>query len=281
MSERLSHRAIRQRELQRSRKEIADTKRYEASARTSGHLYFGGAGSMYDSPLDIWEPNGELFETTFSKVLPEKYQETGGLKRYIEEVLAPKKGSAVGLELGGPGSQLFRGFSSEFFNKTAGICLVDSRNTFNRSRDEENHHSLLLGDILSQEGKQAADTWAGGKKIDLLFLRMAGPRGSLPNEPFFMAQEAAFWYPYISEIGLIIAQLPFAFDHTIEQWVDDINAGPDALEAQTDKNPYLDGANLRLLKLPGAPGKLPPLDARTVLRQQRVKGNYSGTNRRH
>ena len=281
MSERLSHRAIRQQEADRSRAEINKTRANEIRALDSGYLYYGGQGDNYDSPLvEHFADNGTRFDFTFSKVLPEEYSEWKDLKVYIEDVLAPKKGHAIGLELGGPASRLWRGFSPGIFEITAGMCLVDSRDDTDILWDRRNNHSVLEGDITTDEGKQEVTTWTGGKKIDLLFMRMMGPHHALPNEPFFMAQEAAYWYEQLAEGGLLFTQLPHAFEHTIEKWKKYIATDyRGVLDVQTDH--LLSTTHLRLHKLSGAPKELPLLDARTVLKQQRELHNYSGTNRKH
>src|SRR3989344_3050811 len=61
------------------------------------------------------------FQTTFENIPSFKKMwrlKNISLSMYIETILKEKKGKAVGIEFGGPGSRLFNGFTKGFFLKS-------------------------------------------------------------------------------------------------------------------------------------------------------------------
>jgi hypothetical protein len=65
----------------------------------AAHMY-----TIYDSPLGNMPYADSSFDVSFSKLL-ESHGKT--LRFYVENALENKRGKAVGIEFGGPGSQLF------------------------------------------------------------------------------------------------------------------------------------------------------------------------------
>lgn len=261
----LSHKSIREGEIRRSQEKIK-----ELGERP---LHW----DIYDSFLTY----GYSYEYDFKKVVPDEHWEAikdqpyaSVLKTYIENILSSKRGVAVGVELGGPGVRLFESFSKDFFQQTAGICLDDNAN--DPPRSYENRHTIVRNDILTNETKQQVKTWLKGGNIDLLIERMAGAIHNLPKEPFFMAKEAEFWYENLAIGGLIFAQIPYAFHHSLRAWEKLISSTKHAsnIEVQTD-NASFPFCVVRIRKLTDAP--LPLLDAREVIKTQRKKGNFRGT----
>ena len=110
------------------------------------------------------------FQNTFENILPEG---EGNIKEYIETTLADKKGVAIGIEFGGPGSLVFRAFSDGFFAKTAGVNLHDDR--IDLYSDEERNHTVIVGDMLANSTQAEVRKWLGeGNKFDLVFERLLG-----------------------------------------------------------------------------------------------------------
>lgn len=213
-----------------------------------------GPGSYYDSNL-------VSFSNRFSDVLPSG----NDLREYIETTFASQKGKLIGLELGGPGVELFRGFSPGFFLRTAGVCLTDSR-------DNVGDHTLIKEDLLARKAKKKVEKWQDGKKIDVIFESMIAGHYALPRDPFFMAEETRYWYRQLAEGGLIFAESPWAFGNR----QDDINYVPDW--ARLIKNNYPGRLEVKendgyviLRKLPGAPEELPLLSAKQILASEEVR----------
>lgn len=218
---------------------------------------------------------GVSFEASFSLVIPEGFS----LKDDIEQTLAPYKGIAIGVEVGGIGS-LFSGFSPGFFGRSAGVNLTDYRKFLKfdpTHEDERRNHTVIPGDILglvdTPEGNvhELVENWLDGEKAHLIMERLLGGHSLMPKDPFFMAQQASFWYRQLAEGGLMYAEVPDAFIPYIETWrtfiQDHYQGRLDLSVVRTADTPYA----LRLHKLEGAPEELPLLDARTVVARQHLK----------
>jgi len=161
--------------------------------------------TLRDSPL---EGHPSTFDGTFRRVLPEG--ETS-LRGYIEKELASRKGKAVGIEFGGPGRELFAGFSEGFFQKTAGVPLVDPRRTvFSDAKaiDAERHHQIISGDILSEKTYERLNEWLDGDKADLILERMMAGWKNMPNEPFTVGKLFQRGYGLLGEGGLMFLEVP-------------------------------------------------------------------------
>src|SRR5579859_3685773 len=75
----------------------------------------------YKSTRDSFEFYSS-FQNFFAAVLPESEK---SLRNYIEKILEGRKGKAIGVEFGGTGVTLFRGFTPNFFRQTVGVTLID------------------------------------------------------------------------------------------------------------------------------------------------------------
>src|SRR3989338_1356407 len=89
---------------------------------------------IYDSDIDDFAKvfAGSLPLYIDRPVAENNYQSKGeAFRSYVEGTLlesGPREFCSV--ELGGPGSRLFQGFSPKFFKRTAGVCLTDTRDEF-------------------------------------------------------------------------------------------------------------------------------------------------------
>ncbi len=212
------------------------------------------------------------FHESFADVLPTKE----ALKEYIERVLAPRKGQAIGIELGGTGSALFGGFTPGFFNRSAGINLTDYRSKLDpdpTSDDLSINHIVIPESVFSNAAKnELLPDFLDGEKADLIISRMEGGLSLFPDEPFFLGKEADFWYRQLAEGGLIVAMYPPALEPFMPFWIELINSRfQGKLDVQyhqsTTPKHY---SVMRLHKLAGAPEHLPLVGA--LLGKREVKG---------
>ena len=225
-----------------------------------------------DSPLV--EGYGNI-SSTFAPVLPEGAQ---NIRDYIERTLETRKGSAVGVEFGGVGANLFSGFTPGFFKQTAGITLTDPNLKFLRKfRKQPATHQVIYGDITKDETYQSLQKLLGDQKVDLIIERMAGGLRFLPEEPFTMVKVLQTWYKLLNEGGVMFVQTPEVFDRLLVKWKEYLQNGEHSfLETQFDftqlrKSPF-NTSIFRLRKLPGAPVELPLLNPRIVRDTQKSRG---------
>ncbi len=230
--------------------------------------------AIQDSPLRGADDNVVAFEDSFRNVLPEGQRD---LRNYIEQALAQRKGEAIGLEFGGPGSKFFAGFSRGFFKKTAGIdaagrARMDS--TFFRGvREMIRGHMVIQGDILVPRTYSAAlGTWLGDDKPDLIVEHMVGGFELNPIHPMTVYKTFKRWYELLNKGGIMFVQVPHNARPIVQSWVDMVR-GQDfsgLLEVAYHPTDTLDGdysqdlSVLRLRKLPGAPLELPMLDPQAI-----------------
>ncbi len=201
------------------------------------------------------------FLEDFRNVLP---QGEKSLKDYIEKGLAHKRGHAVGIEFGGPGSAAFAEFSEHFFEKTAGVTLVDNRHRWESdptARDTARGHKVIPGDLLSEEANAALTAWLDGKKVDLIFERMFGGLNVLPQEPYMLSQKLDQWYRLLDEGGIMFIEVPSRMAYLVQPWAEAVSKFS-SIEIQ----PSNAGKVFRLRKLSGAPEALPLLGALSVRR---------------
>lgn len=177
--------------------------------------------SQYDSDLFT-------IGSTFYDALPDKYvsklnnkiyaenEEFGmAFKEYIENELSfGKKRTAI--EFGGPGSNLFDGFTKGFFKKTVGVCLDDVRQNYIKNFDNNSGHSVISGDIvdvnnrkLFEEINNKLDT----NKVDLIISRMQGPLNDLEKNPAILDRIIRKWYHLLNKDGILFAQFEYLDQH--------------------------------------------------------------------
>lgn len=228
----------------------------------------------YDSPLYAtqipdWDPfeHRDDFSTFFSPLVPGN---NPSLKAHIESYLAVKKGKAVGLELGGPGSRLFAGFTPGFFKNTLGVTLEDRRSDFAKKQDRRRNHDLLEADILDPTTLTKINMRLRGDRPDLIIERLHGPINILSTNPFFLAQKLNEYYAFLKPNGLMVLQTPRMPQALMRRWA--------LFVAQTDRSifvSYRDASYsdmIQVTKGQHAPDKLPFLSAKEVLELYRYEG---------
>lgn len=232
----------------------------------------------HDSLLQDKTEAQDTFEESFLNVLPEGQKDLCG---YIERTLYLKKGKAIGIEFGGPGSRLFTGFSRGFFRKTAGIDIIGRHGTSNpvlrlgvAIKDTARNHKVMTGDILAPKTYNVLREWLGGNKPDLIIERMRGGFEENVYSKTVLFKTLERWYGFLNQEGLMFIQVPRIAHASFKEWVD-------MVQGQNYKNllevSYFfprQGADssaqhlsaMRLRKLPGAPKRLPQLE---ILRPER------------
>jgi hypothetical protein len=224
-----------------------------------------------DSHLEDKDANFSFF---FRNVLPEREKD---MRSYIESSLKEKQGKAVGVEFGGIGQNLFRGFSNDIFKETFGVTLADHRKKWKIKIDEfENkkrgvNHNVIEGDILSDGLYDSLNEKLKGRKVDLIIERMFKGIEFMPPEPYKLSQILGKWYEMLNENGIMFVQSPVVFNNLLDKWADMLHEKyNDIIEFQYEKGIHDAGiedtgySSFRLRKLNGAPKELPFLDSRTV-----------------
>ena len=233
----------------------------------------------YEKDENDWKLHGVYdtsiidFSDSLSISLPENFEKErdieGYLKNpeifqiYIEQTLSKEqKHDLTAIEFGGPGSELFRGFSKDFFKKTVGVCLKDIRDPNEKNNDIKNNHSVVEGDILDiqddkllNEVTEKLDT----EKTDLIISRMIGPLKEIDKHPAILDRIIRNWYNMLNENGLMFIQfqgyVPLNKDKLerdlMEKWSTIIK------EKFPKINIQIDGGVMRLHKKVGAPEELP------------------------
>jgi len=224
-----------------------------------------------DSSLDGPERiGGRSFADSFQGVLPEGEK---SFKNYIETTLKERKGKAIGVEFGGIGSRLFRGFTPGFFARSIAVSLIDHRGwSFNLARLSERDKNIF--DLKTYESlKQRLDN----EKIDLIIERMGQGLEFVPVEPYTISKILQIWYDLLREEGVMFVQTPVVFNNLLEVWVTKIKEEfKDIIEIEYQKGKKDAETNVpcgafRLHKLPGAPKELPLLDPRIVKKIPKAK----------
>lgn len=204
---------------------------------------------IYNSGLE----GEDAFDQTFEPVIPEQYR---GLQQYVETELAEYSGRAVGVELGGSGSQLFAGFTPGFFKQSFGCTLLDNRSANEKTDDLLRNHQLVVGNAFSSEGRRALRNALHSEKIHFLIERLEGGLpGSLTD--VYAATQLDWYYQQFGDEAIILLQLP-----NIEFKKEGITSTEEfvrRLQALgTFDVAWKDGWNpvLRIQKLKGAPASL-------------------------
>ncbi len=240
----------------------------------------------YEKEEKEWQQNGvydsslERFGDSFTITLPESLKEEerrderGFLKnpkifqRYIEQTLSrEKKQDLTAVEFGGSGSQLFRGFTKDFFRKTAAVCLKDIRNQNQKNDDVKNNHSVIEGDIMDVQDNQLLTEVAqklGTKKSDLIISRMFGLLKFIDRHPAILDRIIRKWYDMLNENGLMFVQFePYGLlpehlktrEYIVKKWSDVIKEKFLEIDIQIQIDEKM--GVLRLHKKFGAPKELP------------------------
>jgi len=222
---------------------------------------------------NIYDKNIYSFEDTFAETLPKFDEQTAKegyskldclyFRDYIEKTLSKNGGKDLtAVEFGGPGSNLFAGFSGGFFRQTLGVCLKDVRSKKKTEEDRAICHDVLQGDIMEVRNNNLLNEIKkrlSADKIDLIISRMAGPLSIIEKNGAMLDRLIRNWYNLLDENGLMFIQFNYVTNSLrttqteilIKKWV----------EAISYKFPEIDislnGGSIRLHKRKGSPEELP------------------------
>lgn len=157
------------------------------------------------------------YNNTFKGLYPPEFSD---VRDYIEVRFSDRKGKAVGVDIGGMGSELFAGFSPGFFKKSIGVTLVDKRNSQEIDRDSEIGHEVLETDCFSAQGRNKLKYWLGDDKVDVIFEKMHGALLNYPDNPKFLMSILNRWYKLLGDKGLMFIQTPSLKEESLKQTQD-------------------------------------------------------------
>lgn len=227
---------------------------------------------VQDKPVYHWRnTNSHLeqghafttFQDTFGRVVPKGHS----LRSYIEFVIGEGlPGKAIGLEVGGVGSELFKSFSEGFLAASLAVSLTDYRTSEQKEDDATRHHECLTGDLSSPETYEKIESWLREKKFDFIFERMLGGLTFMPKEPLFLMSAFDALYGMLKENGAMFMQIPDSLVPYVQTWKQNIlKQYPEVLEIQIAEGSASGTVGLepviRLVKKKGAPAHLPVLHA--------------------
>jgi hypothetical protein len=221
---------------------------------------------VHNSPL-LGTPRS--MDAWFGGTLPEGSRD---IKEYIEGELADVPEPTL-LEAGGTGRNLAGQFAEGFFVRTIGANLTDTDAAdFSpqeiQEHDMVNSHAVVTGNMLTDEVKAELVAQNDGKKFDVIFERLFVGQETVPNEPFYVAQQAADYYDMLSDNGIMFAQVMPAHADMIAAWKTEVDNNYPGLEVEIDTvlGTY---PVVRIQKREGAPAHLPLFHARSIIRWQR------------
>jgi len=202
----------------------------------------------------VYNEDLKKFEEYFGYFCPQEFERLG---EYIESSLADKRGDVRAVELGGPGSKLFNGFSPGFIGKSLGVILMEDPE---RDVLRQSNHDIITGDITKQISVKKIEDWLDGEKIDILFERMVGGIKEYPEDPRFLWSMLARYYPLMSENSMLFAQLPTILESetvsTLHNWASKVSDDKLLVKLAINKVDHADFI-LHLHKMAGAPTALP------------------------
>lgn len=252
-------------DLLKNNGEVIRDAQQEGQRMCDSHYY-----NNRDSHLEYKDASFAFF---FRNVLPEGYN----MRTYIESSLKEKQGKALGIEFGGVGQNLFRGFSEGFFKETFGVTLADHRKNLTMYIDKfknkilDVNHNVIEGDMLSDNLYNNLEKKLKGRKVDLIVERMFKGIEFMPAEPYKLSKILGKWYEMLDENGIMFVQSPVVFNNLLDKWGEMLHEKyKDSIEFQYEKGIHDAGventgySSFRLKKLQGASKELPFLDPRIV-----------------
>ena len=232
---------------------------------------------------DWYHDTIEGFGICFYETIPTEERDTGNLKSFpkdsplyiiqseifLDNILRTleKNERRTAVELGGQGI-LFQAFPKGFLERTAGVCLKDTRTEGERRGEENRGHYVIEDDIMDTVNPNLLEKIKqvlGTEKVDLVVCRMKGPLNYLDRHPAILDRLVRVWYELLPENGLMFAQFVYKRDSfederlikLVQEWAKLVGAKYPEIRV-TVGNVRLDNAAIRIHKKPGAPEKLPP-----------------------
>lgn len=194
----------------------------------------------------------------------------GGLRAFMDSILAPLHGKAIGIELGGVGSAVFADLDG-YFARSVGVCLTDYRDLLDpaiKPADALRNHKVYPGDMKDDELKARVVDELDGEKFNFVLYRPIAGNHYITEDPFLMAQEISFWYEHTAIGGVFVARTPAPMQRLAEPWVEQVSRtnGGDLEVLYGESTEDVPGLIIR--KLSDAPFPL-LTDTRFVVAQER------------
>ena len=158
----------------------------------------------YESGL-IGNMGGPSYSSTFHSLCPEKYK---NIKDYIEKFLKEKTGHAVGLEVGGTGSNLFADFTKGFIEESLSVAIGDGTSSSQKENNRDINHSILLSNALVPFGFKEIKGKLKNKKVNVLFERMLGGIVDMPGDLKYWKSMFSLYYSLLDDKALMFIETP-------------------------------------------------------------------------
>ncbi len=214
---------------------------------------------VYDSHLEHhpgMPPNSYPFEDDFGRFAPVGMT----FKEHLQYAMPS---GSIGVEIGGPGRNLFRGFDPDVFSRTYGMTLVEPRSDEEKAADAEIGHTIIDGDF--RKTWETLEKDLDGEKVNLVISRLVGGKVVQPYDPYALARDFDRAYAIVSDDrGLIYTSVPDILEPVIVPWAMKMQKEYDSTVG-VDLHQNDLGFHLEVEKLPGAPKRLPLLDSREVM----------------
>jgi hypothetical protein len=231
-------------------------------------LYEGGKKiyKWYDSPLDYPDKSrGDIDEVAAdfeNGIYPYALDFDGFVPRgqtFTEYVNGKLPHDAIGIDVGGPGSAVFSVLDTK---ESYGMTLNDFRSDEQKEADKAHGHDIIPGDF--QTTWEDLDDRLGDRKAHVIFGRIIGAEQFLPQDPYFMYEQADNVYQRLSsEHGTLFVPVPKVIVPIAVPWIlKTADEHGDTVVTRLANGPQ--GFSLQIEKRPGAPEHLPALSAREV-----------------
>ncbi len=244
--------------------------------RMVGRDCYGSVDSALDSSASNNHSAGATMYSTFYQIID--HHES--LREYVENILQKHKGSAIGIEFGGLGINLFKSFTPGFFKQSIGVSLSDYRTedgslagTSYKKYKDNREHNIIIGNLFKREVYNEIKMLIGDQKVDFIIERMLVGLQNVPRNFLVVMTILQKWYEMLNEEGIMLIEVPIFTNRVTDQWVKFLKSKHGkVLEVAFD--PFR-GA-LKIHKLRGAPRQLPKFNLKIAREMQELKSGDKG-----
>lgn len=178
-----------------------------------GIPYVNGEYALLDSSSEAALDRGNSMSSSFQAFLTK--HECKSISSYLDLIWGRDFHDKVGLEIAGPGRNLFKDLNpgGKHFKRTVGLTAkdIDRRYTVGDSLDSDTHE-ILEGNAFDVETYRALSAGIGGtvgtQKFDLIIERMWGGLKYAPKHPFELFELLNTVYRLLSDDGVMMIELP-------------------------------------------------------------------------
>jgi hypothetical protein len=208
------------------------------------------------------------YERTFLPLIEQGDFQGPSLREYIEKALKSRRGEAIGIDFGGPGSRVFRGSEDGFFKRTLGVTLRDERSEMEGWEDRKSRHDIIDGNMFDPVIRREIRKWLKGEKADLIFERMKGGLTFVNHDIRFIREVLKQIYSILRKDGVAFLQ-HFLYEYRASGFVEIFYHWAEEVKKQyggkiiivldprsAEEGRYREGA-IMIRKLKNAPERLP------------------------